>query len=40
MPKNKTPKKKFKSSEDVTKEINKAWDKHNKRRKKDGMVSE
>jgi len=40
MPKNKTPKKIFKSSDEVTKEINKVWDKHNKRRKEDGMVRE
>ena len=38
MPKNKTPKKKFKSSDEVTKEINKVWKKHKEKEKGNGMV--
>jgi len=38
MPKNKTPKKKFKSSDEVTKEINKVWKKHKEKEKENGMV--
>jgi len=40
MPKNKTPKKGFKSSNEVTKEIEQLWEKHNKKEKKNGMVRE
>ena len=40
MPKNKTPKKGFKSSNDVTKEIEKIWKEHNKKEKENGMVRE
>ncbi len=34
MPKSKTPKKGFKSSKDLTKEIQKIWKEHNKQEKK------
>ena len=34
MPKSKTPKKVIKSSKDVTKEIQKVWEKHNNKEKK------
>jgi len=40
MPKSKTPKKGFKSSNDVTKEIKKVWEEHNKKEKENGMVRE
>jgi hypothetical protein len=40
MPKSKTPKKVIKSSKDVTKEIQKVWEKHNNKEKKNGMVRE
>ena len=40
MPKNKTPKKGFKSANDVTKEIEKIWKEHNKKEKENGMVRE
>ena len=40
MPKSKTPKKGFKSSNDVTKEIKKVWEEHKKKEKENGMVRE
>jgi len=39
MPKNKTPKKGFKSSNDVTKEIEKIWKEHNKKDEQNKLVS-
>tara|TARA_Y100001951_G_C11155301_1_gene191578 strand:+ start:118 stop:240 length:123 start_codon:yes stop_codon:yes gene_type:complete len=40
MPKNKTPKGGNETPEEITKEIQKVWKQHNKRRNKNGMVRE
>ena len=40
MAKSKTPKKTVKSPQELTKEIQKGWENHNKKEKENGMVRE